>query len=87
MHSKFIIPTLFASLAGSVLAQAGPQHPAALKRVATYNVSVFGGPPSPEEQEQLEKLGVDRLILGIPTVEESQVLAVLDSYAPVLERQ
>ena len=51
------------------------------------NVSVFGGPPSPEEQEQYEKLGVDRLILGIPTVGESEVLAVLDSYAPVLERQ
>jgi probable F420-dependent oxidoreductase len=48
------------------------------------DVSVFAAPTAPGELDKLAKLGVRRVILPLPTQEESKVLAILDRYAPLI---
>ena len=48
------------------------------------DVSVFAAPTAPGELDKLAKLGVRRVILPLPTQEESKILAILDRYAPLI---
>ncbi|HTO06077.1 MAG TPA: LLM class F420-dependent oxidoreductase [Myxococcota bacterium] len=48
------------------------------------DVSVFAAPTAPGELDKLAKLGVRRVILPLPTQEESKILAILDRYAPLV---
>ncbi len=49
------------------------------------NVTLFAGPSSKQELDQLEKQGVNRVLCGLPTVDESQILKILDGYQSLLE--
>jgi probable F420-dependent oxidoreductase len=48
------------------------------------DISVFAAPAAPGELDKLAKLGVKRVILPLPTQEESKLLAILDGYAPLI---
>jgi probable F420-dependent oxidoreductase len=48
------------------------------------DISVFAAPAAPGELDKLAKLGVRRVILPLPTQEESKLLAILDGYAPLI---
>ena len=48
------------------------------------DISVFAAPTAPGELDKLAKLGVKRVILPLPTQEESKILAILDRYAPLI---
>jgi len=48
------------------------------------DVSVFAAPTAPGELDKLAKLGVRRVILPLPTQEESKILGILDRYAPLV---
>jgi probable F420-dependent oxidoreductase len=48
------------------------------------DISVFAAPTAPGELEKLAKLGVRRVILPLPTQDESKILAILDRYAPLI---
>ena len=48
------------------------------------DISLFAAPSAPGELEKLAKQGVGRVILPLPTVEESNILSILDSYAPLI---
>jgi probable F420-dependent oxidoreductase len=48
------------------------------------DVSVFAAPTAPGELDKLAKLGVRRVILPLPTQDESKILAILDRYAPLI---
>jgi probable F420-dependent oxidoreductase len=48
------------------------------------DVSVMTGVDTPERLEGLSSRGVTRVVLSLPTLPESDTLAVLDSYLPVL---
>jgi alkanesulfonate monooxygenase SsuD/methylene tetrahydromethanopterin reductase-like flavin-dependent oxidoreductase (luciferase family) len=48
------------------------------------DISVFAAPTAPGELDKLAKLGVKRVILPLPTEEESKILAILDRYAPLI---
>src|SRR5215831_9698230 len=48
------------------------------------DVSVFAAPTAPGELDKLAKLGVRRVILPLPTQDESRILAILDRYAPLV---
>ena len=50
----------------------------------TLSVSVIGFVQSPAELEVLARKGIDRVVLGVPTVEESQLLKILDGFAPIV---
>jgi len=47
-------------------------------------VSVFAAPTAPGELDKLAKLGVRRVILPLPTQDESKILGILDRYAPIV---
>ena len=48
------------------------------------DISVFAAPTAPGELDKLAKLGVKRVILPLPTEDESKILAILDRYAPLI---
>ena len=48
------------------------------------DISVFAAPTAPGELDKLAKLGVKRVILPLPTQDESKILAILDRYAPLI---
>jgi probable F420-dependent oxidoreductase len=48
------------------------------------DVSLFAAPANAGELEKLAKQGVRRVILPLPTVDEAQILALLDRYAPLV---
>ena len=52
--------------------------------VRKLDVSVFAAPTAPGELDKLAKLGVRRVILPLPTQDESKILAILDRYAPLV---
>lgn len=51
---------------------------------AKIDVSLFAAPAAPGQLEKLSKQGVKRVILPLPTRDESKVLSILDSYAPLI---
>lgn len=51
---------------------------------AKIDVSLFAAPAAPGQLEKLAKQGVKRVILPLPTRDESKVLSILDSYAPLI---
>jgi probable F420-dependent oxidoreductase len=48
------------------------------------DISVFAAPTAPGELEKLAKLGVNRVILPLPTQDEAKILSILDRYAPLI---
>jgi len=48
------------------------------------DISMFAAPSAPGELEKLAKQGVGRVILPLPTVDESKILSILDSYTPLI---
>ncbi len=48
------------------------------------DVSLFAAPAAPGQLDKLAKQGVKRVILPLPTRDESKVLSILDSYAPLV---
>lgn len=51
---------------------------------AKIDVSLFAAPAAPGQLEKLAKQCVKRVILPLPTRDESKVLSILDSYAPLI---
>ena len=54
------------------------------RNLETISVTVFGAPPKLEKLEQYREMGVDRVLLQIPTQDRESCLRVLDSYMPLL---
>jgi probable F420-dependent oxidoreductase len=52
----------------------------------TVNVTLFAAPGSRAELDALGELGVDRVVLGLPTAAEGDVLERLDRFAKLLVR-
>ena len=52
---------------------------------SSISVSLFFAPTSRGELEQIEKLGVERMILGLPSESEDAILKQLDTYAQLLD--
>ncbi len=51
---------------------------------STISVSLFGAVSSRAELAQFEKLGVERLIVGLPTESEDAILKLLDTHAQLI---
>ncbi len=51
---------------------------------ASIDVTLFAAPGGRQELEALTKLGVGRVVLGLPSEPEAQVLARLDGLAHLL---
>ena len=51
---------------------------------SSISVTAFGAVASRSELEPYEELGIDRIVLGLPTESESSVLKILDAHAKVL---
>lgn len=52
---------------------------------AEIEITVFGNAENPEVLAELAEKGVNRLVLGLPTVGEDQALKVMDGYTQTLE--
>jgi len=48
------------------------------------NVTLFGSPAGQAEIDQLAKLGVDRVLLPLPTEDEGRILERLDRYQSLI---
>ncbi|MBH80761.1 MAG: LLM class F420-dependent oxidoreductase [Gammaproteobacteria bacterium] len=55
------------------------------RNLAEIEITVFGNAENPEVLAELAEKGVNRLVLGLPTVGEDQALKVMDGYTQTLE--
>ena len=49
-----------------------------------FEVTIFGAPTKPEQIEQLESIGVDRVVFFLPPAGADTIVPMLDTYAELI---